>query len=799
MMSYKLFVLVLPPQMKRSTKHLLSFFQIMLRISAIFYFHFASGQLDSVRVYNAKPIGVVSDSTLNDTLVVSFEDSLLTKFVSSVFGLKDKANSFKDSLSFDKFKANLIQHNGSVISVGHEYGLLRGYIDPEAIDPLQVFNVRGDVGIGFKNIPLLVSFNYSTWQNPLGVNNFFRITLDRSRFNNLGSDVRASAENMYNDKLKEVGEGKTDALKKMNFGEVLLQKYKRDLEQRKKDMANYEKELKQYDYQARMRTEVMEREDSIGVDAKRDSLMQKYNEAQAMADRAMKLYDSVQTIYQKAQDVLGYYKSAESEINQHKDDYLNKFNQLKGGLNADNAKNMGQDQINKRKGFGLDNIRNFELGLSYPNLSGLGNGGVPIKGLNLEIEKDGWYYAVCAGIMQNNLMMTTDATYNKFFNTQNLMNQFDFRNINERGLITNVKFGLGTVEKSHAFIGVSYLSNAVSSQFTNNPDVTIPSLGMELDFRYVPEKNDNMAFDLIYGKSSRYESVGGASNVVSSLFSNDRTHAALLKYTQRIDKIKTRIETSIRWIDPFADTRSYGVVQPNHARFETRTIHQLSKKTRFGLNYRQDRGNIVFNTDSTSQLHVGGFFLDGQISDNIAYFGSANYVNFQQITPNRRSSQVNYMLNGGIAASYKIFDTEHNLLVNYGDNLITDTSSTGVFRTLNIQKSTKLRRGSNTFLLAYFHIDDPALFQTSSYVVGDEFSWNFKKIKLTAGLKVAHNEALNWSWGGKLEATYRIAKYAELFVGAEKLILGEFFNNYNRSLYDIFPYAFTTRINFLLK
>ncbi len=764
--------------------------KITLSINLILLWTLVYGQSEGV-IYKA------SDTLGNQyTSSTTIDDSLVVKFFSSVTSLEQTRTNFKDSMRSSVLETPFFVHNQSMIGVGFEYGLLRGYIDPDATDPLQVFNIRGDVSIGVKNIPLLVSFNYSTWQNPLGVNNFFRITLDQSRFSNLNTNLKSEGRSFYDEKINEVKSKKSDVLKRMNFGEVLMQKYKREMEQRNKDRLNYERELKKLELEEQSQSGLNSGADTLGTSAKRDSLKRKHDEAKALADKALLVYDSLQSVYQKAQEILGFYNGLQSDLTTQKDQYLNKFNTGKDNYSMDN----GTNALGKKKGLGIENIRNFELGLSYPQLSGLGTGGVPVQGINIEIEKNDWYYAVCAGIMQNNLMMTTDATYNKFFNTQNLMNQFDFRNIRDRGLITQVRFGRGTKEATHAHIAFSYLSNALSSQFNSqDQEATVPSVGLELDLRYVPKNNDHIAFDFVYGKSSRYESVTTSSDAFTSVFSNERTHAALVRVTQRLEKIKTQIITSARWIDPFADTRSYGVVQPNHFRVETRTIHNVSKNFRFGLNYRQDMGNIALRSDSTTQLYVGGFFVDALLGDNFTVFGSANYVNFTQRSPQSNMNQVNYMLNGGIATSYKLFDTEHNLIINYGDNLITDTSSTGTFRTLNIQKSTKLRKGKNAFILGYFFINDPALFQATSYIVGDEFTWNFKKMKITGGLKVAYNEELDWNWGGKIEMTYPIAKFAELFIGAEKLILGDFFNNYNRTLYDTFPFAFTTRINFLLK
>lgn len=377
------------------------------------------------------------------------------------------------------------------------------------------------------------------------------------------------------------------------------------------------------------------------------------------------------------------------------------------------------------------------------------------------------------------------------------MNQFDFRNIQERGLVTQIKFGYGAPDKTHAHISVSHLSNARAAIFSNQQSQFTPSFGVELDFRMIPKLSPNTTVDFVYGKSSRYDVANSSLSAFKSTFSDERTHAARISVKQRIHKIKSDIISSVRWLDPFSDTRSYGVVQPNHVRFEGKTIHHVTRDFRFGLNYRHDLGNFVFHSDSSTSLHVAGAFVDASLSKKITVFGSANYVDFK--TRNQTQSQVNYMLNGGVAISYDLFDTKHNLIINIGDNLITDTSSTGLFRTVNIQKTSKLRRGSNTITLAYFEIDDPSLLQTSSIVFGNEFSWSFKKFKATAGAKGAMNQARNLDWGGKLEAKINITKFAELHLIAERYILGDFFNNYNRNLYEAFPYAFSARMNFTIK
>lgn len=750
---------------------------------------------DSVYVV---PNGVANHSEINQKLPsTQSSDSIVQKYLKSIASLQVLENPLEQGdLNLDSIKKRFRPVRGlhGQASIGHEFGLLTGYIDPEATSPIQVFNTLGDFGMQALGVPINLSYRYSTFRNPMGINNYFRISVDTEAMRNKVEEKKGQTLGKLTDASKKVDQGKAELSGKLGMGEVLMQKYKREASNYERKMQGYDKELQSISVDT---TQLMLGDSSsIQAAAKRDSLQRKYTEAKARYDKARSVYDTLQGVYSKVTNLYNTYNQWDAQIKERKD-------QLSGlsSLNSmDGLKSKASDQVSERKNGFLGGLKTLDFGLTYPKTTGMSTNSVPIQGLNLELQQGKWYTAISAGIMMNNLMMSTDAVYNKFFNSENLFNQFDFQNVRDRGFLTLVRFGYGEVEQTHAHIGFRYLSNSISAVVSDPTTAAIlPSLGMELDLRYIPKKSPGTAVDFVYGKTSRYETVENGGSVFSSLFSTDRTHTTLFRVSQQIAKIRSRVSASARWIDPFADVRSYGVMQPDNARIELRSDHAVSKFFEFGMNYRMDRGNVALLTDTTHSINMVGVHFNGTVIESIQYFGSFNYLMQNQRIPASVSRTNNYMISAGVSGSYKLFDLKHSATLAYSDYQITDAFSTGVFRSLTIQHATKLRKGQNTFTLGYFSVDDPNLLASESLIIGDELSWQFRKVKLLGGLKIAQSGQYGTSWGGKLELAYRMWPFAELQLRAEKLVLGDFYNYYNRQLFDNFPFAFTSRIHFYIK
>jgi hypothetical protein len=757
----------------------------------LFYTVHLNGQVSNEGKWQGQNLDSLMDSNPN-----SFDlsgDSLFQNFRNSIISIDSPHNNLLNSTKKADSLIKPVEWLPSVkgqLELGYQYGLLTGYIDPYSTAPLSVFNTRGDFSMEALKLPLNVSYNYSSFKNPLGVNNYFRASLDTEKLKQNANSKKNEAIGELDDSFDEIGAQKDLVQRKMGMGEVLLQKYKRQMTQSEEQLKAIEgkldKKINSVDLESRTQFE-----DQNLNNKEIDSLRRLHENAEEYYNRARYFYDTINNVYQKALSIYKSLSQLQDQLNAKK----STLNSLSNNVSTGNLKNQ---VLNKEDGF-ISNIKTLDIGLSYPKTTALSNNSVPIQGVNFEMQRENLYLAFSSGVTMNNLMVSTDAVQNKLNNSQNLFNQFDFQNIKERGWLTAIKTGYGTKESTHIHFGVRYLTKSIPLSGNLNDSTAIPSLGGELDIRWIPKFSKNTKIDFVYGKTSYRQALQDSlrTNTLSSLFSLDQTNTALLCATQNLSKLRTNVTSSIRWIDPYADVRSLGVLQPDNFRYEARSSTSLTQGIRLGLNYRHDRNNVWNQKDSTIRLNVIGGQLNGNIGKTLSYFMSINYLTQSTLCLNSKNSKNNYMLGIGMSTNYSVGHLKNAVSLSYNDYLITDSISTGLFRNVSIQHLTKMSAGVNKLAIGYFQMKDDIQPENASLIFSDEFSFQKNKLQLTLGLKIAKSQAYGSDLGGKIESSYRITKNLEWTLRAEKLVLGDFYNYYSRDRFDRFPFAITTRMNFI--
>jgi hypothetical protein len=727
--------------------------------------------------------------------------SIPVNYLESDSSLQGYLNSLKD-VSFPDFsvdfsnknpdsifqKKNFLPTVTGQINAGYEYGLLTGYVDPNSISPLSVFNTRGDLSVEALGLPVNLSYNYSNFLNPLGVNNYVRCSVDTDRLKQNGLAKKNEAIGTLDNQLGELQNKKNAIQGKLGMGEVFLQKYKREMSVYGDRMTSYENQIKQKSEEVSSNPiQGIENSNKIQNQKELDSLRNLYEKAQTQYQRAIELYDTINKTYNRAMQVYTMYTNLQNELNTKK-------SQLSSLSILANTENISDKVSSQKNGF-ISSLKTLDLGLTYPKTTGLSKNSVPIQGVNIEMQKENWYLAFSSGVTMNNLMVSTDAIQNKLNNSANLFNQFDFQNIKERGWLTNVKTGYGLPEETHFYIGMRYLTNSIPLQGSTD-SAAVPTLGNEIDIRWIPAFSKGTTVDVIYGKTSWRNALVDSSRtgVFNSLYSNDRTNTTLLSLTQDLRKVRSTIQGSVRWIDPYADVRSLGVLQPDNLRYEFRTTTNVTNGIRIGLNYRHDQNNLISTKDTTVQLNVVGGQLNGTLFKTITYFTSVNYLTQQLNSSDGQTKKENYMFGVGISSSYELGEVKNTFSISYNDYLITDSVSTGLFRNISLQNASKFSFGINKFSVGFFQMKDEILLDNTSYIIGDEFSMQKKKLKLTLGMKVSISDKYGTQLGGKMEASYRLTKHLEWTIKAERMVLGDFYNYYSRDRFDKFPYALMTRI-----
>lgn len=711
------------------------------------------------------------------------QDSVFTSFLTScdsitksqAYELKSLQDSLSLKLNFLELLKALPKEMQGKLSATDEFGLLTSYVNPNSTSPLHVFRTEGDLKLPLLGQPLQMSFRYSTFQNPIGVNNYVRFHFDPS----LAKQIAMSKKNEALQKMNEVQNTIENQQKitqgKLGMAEVYMLQQKEQLNNNNKWKENIDQQLNDIKVQIDHETS-----DSLRhqLELQKDSLVHQSERIEQQINSYQERLNKLKTLYEKLMAMYQLMLSTKQEMEEKKN-----------ALHSLNTLDFAKPKLTK-----------MDIGLCYPSFSGLSTNLTPMKGFQTEFTKGHWYFSLGGGVTLNNLMVSTNVIDNKLVNAQNFFNQFDYQNIKEQNWMSFIKTGYGDKEGSHAYVGLRYLNNSV--KFGINDTVKIPGAGIEIDLQWKPLLHPNMKLSFIYGKTSVRNSQldSTKNNTFSSLFSAARSNAALLTFTQKIPQLNSEIKLSTRWIDPFADNRNFGIVQANNFRMELKTMTKLTSGLSIGFNVRRDQNNLMKTLDTTIYLSYYGCTLESQFFKHIHLSINAAYLSQLSAIHNAENqSRGNYIGSIQLSSPFELLNISNVFQFVFSDYFITDQVSSGLFRSVQSSLNTKLKNGSNKISLSYFEMNDPQLLMGHSTVLSNDFTQTKRKIQWTAGVKYAFNNQIGSTLGGKIEIKYELSQSLQLSFRAEKMVFGDFYQYYNQARFERFPYAFCSKINYLIK
>lgn len=684
----------------------------------------------------------------------------------------------KDSLAHRTGQTLLkdIKSTSGHIDLGYSYGLNTVFIDSSRSIG-SIFNATGDFSTSVLSMPINVSFNYSTLRVPLGANNYFRISLDKDRLVKQQQEkLTASVANIENQQAA-LAKKQSELSGLMGYVEVYLDKLKRTAER---------EAMKQKDALAqRAKDSLVSRRDSIDLpDVTRPDL--------SANTEHQRHYDSVLQVYQKIVTIKHTYDSLSGALSGAKE----KLTAMKSGLNTDQLTGMATEKV----GF-LKSIKTLDIGLTYPKTTGLSGQNVPIKGLHSEFQFRNIYLSVASGLTRNNIMLSTNEVQNQLTYNQNVFNNFDFQQIMNNGWLTTVKTGYGTPEGTHAFVGFNYLTNTRflnPSGSANTQPTYDPAAAMELDFRYVPTFTKGTAVDLVYAKTSlnrQFDTIT-QSGVFESMFSGYASHVLLGKITQAVSNIKSDFAVSYRLVDTYANTTTYGMMQPNNQRIEFISNHRVAKFMKVGLLYRFDETLRAIPGMNQLRLHMTGGNIAGSYTSYFSYSAFLNHVRHTIAIPGTEQQRGNnYLVGLNLSSNYNAGALKANSTITYNDYLISDTSWMNKYTQLGLMQSIGERHYSMAASYDYFfrRVDGLA---SGTNVFGLMGKYKFERVQLGAGVKIASDFSGTTSLGGHLEALWQVYRFLDVSLRAERFVLGDFYRTYYRSQYEQFPYLMTLQTRF---
>jgi hypothetical protein len=741
------------------------------------------------------------------------------KSISNLSSLRSDSKTLKDTISLLKKAEMALKLNTYLkgqMSLGYDYGVIPFLINSRT--PKGLFVTEGHLNFNAFFIPLNAHFYYTDAKNISGLNNYFRISFDAQQFRQQLKD-KATGKTKVLNQLISKWQGQKQVL--LEHEQMLKASFtepqKFSLHKDSLNLKNISKLTNVSSF------------NGIPLDLPHptlDSLKKKY--IQQIYDlKNVTRTDSIERlIYQKEQQLSAIKNLSLLKTNDLNDsldlsnlndpsNIANQINELdhkmaeaRTKLNALKNPEMAIQQLgSKRSGMMqlLSHIQKFEIGLCYPNYSQFLINGTPLKGINIEWQNKQFFGAISYGKTLNNLFVSNDVLQYNLNATSNLLNYFNFNQLNGGRRIIAMKGGFGQKEKSHLFIGLLYGKGLVSYQTISSENENSPkehNYVVEIDARI---KEKQHALDFNYAKS--YLSQVGSTvtdviNPINAILNTDlRSHAALIKHTFSISKTNTQISSMIRWVDPNFKSFGVGFIRSDNMRYEIKLDQTMGSKLKFSVLYKYEQDNLLKLYISQNTLQTLGIHANWKITKRMtarlgytpvlhtirSFENIANTYNNNYVT----TAYINYTpklkwINSTFSLGYNTFKLNSSLHQNtrYFSNLCVSNISS-YENTFSNAINFNIFKGNS--------IDSSG---TGSSLITDDITYLFKdKVSMTLGFKMArlYNEK-HFSSGYKAKMMINLNSIFSIEASAEKLVIGEFYNNLNIDQIRKYPYYLHSKL-----
>lgn len=720
--------------------------------------------------------------TVNNQKTISSNTSSVPISTSSYKGdVKNKTEKTIDSLKSlvridsaekKKLKRKIIPKTNGTISAGYDYGVI-----PFASNmtyPMGYYSSQGTVGVTPMGLPLNVSYYYSSLKNIAGLNNYFRVSFDPPR---------------YQEMLKEKG------LKKMEEEKAKLSNLK-NLQQAMEQKLAYQEMLSMNNpSQAILNQKLQEYKDKYGAyqvlaipNVGADTLKSLPIPSNPYADSIKIITNYIQK-YDSARNAINQYRGEIDGIRKQASIVQNKIEFLQNPQNL-----IYENPYSKKAQALISGIKKMDIGLCYPSYSTFLVNGSTLKGINMEWEKK-FYFAFTYGKTINTVMTTNNLIQNQLQTGRNLYNFFDFNNVKDSRKILAIKGGYGKKDGTHFYIGFLYGLGLPSYISAAMPGYVEKNLVLEADGKIA--FNSNNSLDLIYGKSSLYQnglSNDDKENPSQFLFSKFRSNAALLRYNSQIHKTTTKITLTGRLVDPFFNSYGVGFMRSDNIRYELKVDQALGSRVKFSGFYRKDQDNLLKIARYTTNLQTIGANLFIKVSKRMNVRAAYTPVVMQidsKDSSQYNSQRVNNITNAVLTYMPRAGKVSSLFTVLYSYYQFAGTGGkNNNFQNFNLTNSTTFSPQFRSDLAAsYFLNNSSDSLNSNTAMASANISFTSRRgMVITLGGKYAYNTIIQNQVGGLVKISVPLIRYISIEIQAERLVLGDFYNSYNISEIKKFPY-----------
>lgn len=727
---------------------------------------------------------------------------------------KDSLKSgLKEKIALNKIKKDSSLNKTSVLkklktafptgnlSLGYDYGFLPYTINMPS--PASAIKTEGRIGLDLFNIPLDVTFFYSSQKNLIGLNNYFRISYNADRYKDKLSNKLTGNLDSYKNQLGDLNSQKQQLMQKMAYTDYLSSispdKWPIDTTINKPNIQV--KQLPELNLDTNKTATNFNKPDSSLINnyVKKDTLKNNpsYSKADSIAQKAIyykNKSDSVIKLYDT-------YKSKYDLLNDSAKKTQVKINELETLTNSGYAPYLSKlPYFNKVQNF-LSGIKKFDLGLCYPNYSTFLANNIPVRGINIEYQKNNRFFGFTYGTTVSTLLYNNKNIDGFLQNVRNSYNYFDINNLAAGRKILSVKFGIGTKENNHFFVGFligkglnSYL-NPSSTDIAFKPKES--NLVIEADVRQKLLKNTYL--DIALGKSSLQESdlnMEVIRTAAKEVFSNFRSYAFLVKVSTKITQTKSNLTFSVRWVDPFFKSFGIGFIRSDNMRYEVKLDQPLGKALRYTGMFRYEEDNLL------KLLNYKNTFYS--INNTISYKVKRGLMLRIGYTPlirtlngdNYHIQNKNSITTGIITFTPKSRNVQKqfNFLYNY---YLVNTDSTQInFQNFAYYHQISFKGGFKTGLnVSWFKNNLKDSTSNNVFLGVLDVGYQFKNgSTFTIAGKSAYKLNGQFYPGFILKSNIKLAKSFFWENQIEKFIVGDLFNGYDLNNLKKFPYYCSTKI-----
>lgn len=669
--------------------------------------------------------------------------------------------------SEDKTKKTLIKTSGSV-GLGYEYGIIP-FLQNQSV-PSGYFKTDGNINIQYKSLPFTATFLYTNLKNVNGLNNYFRVSFDVQKYKSNLLERKNKLKDEYKQKLPSLSKEYQLLQQKIAYLNHVNSNLEHYYNLPDSSLITIPDSLPSI----HLNTSLPPVDSSLwqaGFTDFKDSISQRKEELLGESVRIKNQIDQCQSIMQSLENPLPGISDTLIYMNP-----LEKF---------------------------FSHVQRFEVGMCYPSYSSFLVSNIPVKGINFEYEKNKRFFAVTAGTTINNLLFTNNIIQNNLQNTQNLFNFFDFANpVSGRKLIS-AKAGWGAKTEDHLYVGALYATGMQSyyfdsAQAINNSSVQREhNVVIELDGKLKPK--EWVELDFIYGKSSvkpLTDETDTLNTSLTQLFSPYRSHAFSGKAEFKMQKIKSSLSVSMRWVDPFFRSFGVGFMRSDNMRYEIRSNHHIGKKWKAGFFYRRDENNLLNLYSYQTILHSGGANVRFKLNRNFTFSALFNPV-FQYSSDHSSGvvfANQNYIAGASAVHSYhtKKVSVLTNLTGNYYQ--LYNGSFNSEYINVSFSNSVTVNQFSSTFSASLFDVKGMDSLAGNTILLYNDVAWRSKKITFGGGMKLSLNDTWGQQLGYHARLEARIHKNISLEIRGEKMVLGDFYNSLSPVLFNSFPYLWSGRM-----